>query len=114
MFRMLSRPFVAVSSAVPLAFALLLALPTSTRGQQAVGKDKVFLRITNLRSDQSKILIRINPVPNHACCSAPMPTLGLMIPTRPDLTGRVYTLEEALRAQLEEMPNMPDSDGAAT
>ena len=38
-----------------------------------------------------------------------MPTLGLMIPTRPDLTGRVYTLEEAMRAQLEEIANMPQS-----
>jgi len=229
MFRMPSRPFVAVSSALPLAFALLLAVPTSARCQQAVGRDKIFLRITNLRSDKSKILIRINPVPNHdvllgtesnwngkiffagragnhdddkvpaADWLAPgdstpwidigrymnqqgtrspvtylssvlcglmtspradgihvlaevatgpgtgvlrrleihrpevkaggersypwnlgcgvwnggggpvTPTLGLMIPTRPDLTGRVYTLEEALRAQVEEIANMPNS-----
>ena len=38
----------------------------------------------------------------------PLPTVGLMIPTQPQLTGRVYTLEEALRWQLEEIKLMPD------
>ena len=37
-----------------------------------------------------------------------LPTVGLMIPTHPELTGRVYTLEEALRWQLEEIQLMPD------
>jgi len=232
MYRNLSSPSVALSStsalALSLTFTLFLAFPTSACGQQTVGKDKVFLRITNLRSDQSRILIRINPVPNHDMLLGPksnwngkiffagrvgesddkvpaadwlaprestpwidigrymnqqgtrspviylssvlcgimtspqadgidvlaevatgagagvlrrmeihrpdvkargewsypwnlgcgvwnsgggpvMPTLGLMIPTRPDLTGRVYTLDEALRAQLEEIANMPES-----
>jgi hypothetical protein len=210
-----------------LSSVLLLSLGASANAQQTLGKDKMFLRITNLRPDESTILIRVNPVPNHdmlfgepsnwngkiiyvgsngenpdetvkpefwiapgestpwvdvgqymnlrgtrspdtylssvlcGIMTAPkadgiyvlaevatgpgtgvlrrlevqkpevkaegersypwrigcgvwnggalLPTLGLMIPTRPDLAGRVYTLEEALRWQLELISNMPDN-----
>ncbi|MBU4270327.1 MAG: hypothetical protein KKA28_00435 [Planctomycetes bacterium] len=200
----------------------LLALAVPAHAQQLLGKDKMFLRITNLRSDQSKVLIRVNVVPNHdkwfgwngkeiyvgtngenpdatvkpelwippnqsspwvdigqymnlrgerspdtylspvlcGIMTAPqvdgihvlaeiatgrgtgvlrrleihkpevtakgkrehpwrigsgawngegglLPTVGLLVPTRPDLAGRVYTLEEALRWQLESIQNLP-------
>jgi hypothetical protein len=201
---------------------LLLAIVPSARTQELLGKGKMYLRISNLRSDQSKILIRVNPVPNNdkwfgwngkviyvglngenadekvapehwvapgqrtpwvdigqymalrgtrspitylssvlcGIMTSPrangidvlaevatgpgtgvlrrievhrpevkadgprsypwrigcevwnggplLPTVGLMIPTRPELTGRVYTLEEALRWQLDEIQLMPD------
>ena len=48
------------------SIALLLAL--SVRAAQAVelvGKDKIFIRFTNIRPDDSKILVRLNIVPNH-------------------------------------------------
>ncbi|MFV2069623.1 MAG: hypothetical protein ACC645_21875, partial [Pirellulales bacterium] len=37
-----------------------------------------------------------------------LPTLGLMVPTDPDISPRIYTLEEALRAQLDVIEEFPD------
>ena len=37
-----------------------------------------------------------------------LPTLGLLVPTHPDIVPRVYTLEEALRAQLDVIEEFPD------
>ncbi|HOW73505.1 MAG TPA: hypothetical protein PKY77_23130 [Phycisphaerae bacterium] len=37
-----------------------------------------------------------------------LPTLGLLVPAQPDICPRVYTLEEALRAQLEVVRDFPD------
>ena len=37
-----------------------------------------------------------------------LPTLGLMVPTQPDIVPRIYTLEEALRAQLDVIEEFPD------
>lgn len=37
-----------------------------------------------------------------------LPTLGLLVPTRPEVTERIYTLEEALRVQLEFIASFPD------
>jgi hypothetical protein len=37
-----------------------------------------------------------------------LPTLGLLVPTQPDLGPRVYTLEEALNHQLEVIRTFPD------
>lgn len=40
--------------------------------------------------------------------SGPMlPTLGLLIPTRPEINGRIYTLEEALQWQLDFIEEFP-------
>ncbi|NQU11002.1 beta-galactosidase trimerization domain-containing protein [bacterium] len=37
-----------------------------------------------------------------------LPTLGLLVPTQPDVGPRIYTLEEALRAQLDAIEEFPD------
>ena len=37
-----------------------------------------------------------------------IPTLGLLVPVQPDLVPRVYTLEEALRDQLDVIAEFPD------
>ena len=37
-----------------------------------------------------------------------LPTLGLLVPAQPDICPRVYTLEEALREQLEVVRSFPD------
>jgi hypothetical protein len=37
-----------------------------------------------------------------------LPTLGLLVPTQPDLGPRIYTLEEALNSQLEVIRGFPD------
>ena len=38
-----------------------------------------------------------------------LPTLGLLVPTQPDICPRVYTLEEALEHQLEVIKKFPDT-----
>jgi hypothetical protein len=38
-----------------------------------------------------------------------LPTLGILVPTRPDLGPHVYTLEEALHQQLEVIAGFPDT-----
>lgn len=48
------------------SIALLLVLsPTAARCAELVGKDKIFIRFTNIRPDDSRILVRLNIVPNH-------------------------------------------------
>ncbi len=49
-----------------LSVGLLLVLAASSAlAVQLVGKDKVFIRFTNTRLDEAKILVRLNIVPNH-------------------------------------------------
>jgi len=48
------------------SIALLLALSVRTaHGVELVGKDKIFVRFTNIRMDDAQILVRLNIVPNH-------------------------------------------------
>jgi len=42
------------------------------------------------------------------------PTLGLLVPTDPDLLPRIYTLEEALQDQLDVIEEFPDTGRVAT
>ena len=37
-----------------------------------------------------------------------LPTLGLLVPTQPDIVPRIYTLEEAFNAQLDVIETFPD------
>ncbi|UCG47257.1 MAG: hypothetical protein JSU94_17415, partial [Phycisphaerales bacterium] len=43
-----------------------------------------------------------------------LPTLGLLIPTRPEIHSRVYTLDEALRWQLDFIEEFPEMGRAPT
>ncbi|MAE59921.1 MAG: hypothetical protein CMJ49_01040, partial [Planctomycetaceae bacterium] len=43
-----------------------------------------------------------------------LPTLGLLIPTQPDIVPRIYTLEEAFAAQLDVIEDFPDSGRVPT
>ena len=48
------------------SIALLLILSTGTaQCVELVGKDRIFIRFTNIRPDNSRILIRLGIVPNH-------------------------------------------------
>lgn len=40
-------------------------MASAAGGQTVVGKDKIFIRFTNLRTDGAGIAIRLNVVPNH-------------------------------------------------
>ncbi|MHB9106307.1 MAG: beta-galactosidase trimerization domain-containing protein [Armatimonadota bacterium] len=43
-----------------------------------------------------------------------LPTLGLLVPVNPDINPRIYTLEEALRDQLDVIAEFPDVGRVAT
>ena len=46
-----------------IAVAGLFALPVC--GAELLGKNRIFIRFTNIRPDRPGILIRLNVVPNH-------------------------------------------------
>jgi len=43
-----------------------------------------------------------------------LPTLGLLVPTHPDINPRIYTLEEAVNDQLDVIAEFPDTGRAPT
>ena len=48
------------------SIVLLLVLSArAAEGTELVGKDKIFIRFTNIRPDDSRILVRLCIVPNH-------------------------------------------------
>ena len=59
-----ARRGLALTGASVAALSLLLTA-APVHAQKLVGKGKIFLRFTNLRADDAKILIRLNVVPNH-------------------------------------------------
>jgi len=50
---------------VVLALWVLVALTGVAHGVQLVGKGKVYVRFTNIRTDGARVLIRLQVVPNH-------------------------------------------------
>ncbi len=62
--RTAARPSLTLAGASVAALSLLLtAVPV--HAQKLVGEGKIFVRFTNLRADDAKILIRVHVVPNH-------------------------------------------------
>ena len=45
---------------------MLTVLATATLGAELVGKDRIFVRFTNVRPDDARMLVRLQVVPNHS------------------------------------------------
>jgi len=52
-------------SAVALLLAIVALLLVPARALDTLGKDKIFIRFTNIRPDGAKVLVRMNVVPNN-------------------------------------------------
>lgn len=54
-----------ICAGILLAASLLAAGPVPAPARQLVGPDRIYLRLTNLRRDDVKVLVRVHIVPNR-------------------------------------------------
>ncbi len=84
----------------------LLAEVAAGRGQRIIRRLEVHKDDLQPSDQRSYPWILGHSVWNNS--GPPLPTLGLLIPSRPEIASRIYTLEEAMKWQLDFIEEFPD------